>query len=376
MRKTTMVIVCMCGLVLAAAPARAEVIRWVPAAASVHGQFGTSWTTDLWIHNMATDEPITVFISLYSSQDGASPTDEVGVEVPPVTPVKIEDVVGGLLGVSRAGALRLRSEHPFEARSRTFNDGGASGSFGQGIPAFDPAESLPFGALVGAANIVGVEGVRTNLGILNPGEEAVDVLVFVFNAADNQTAEFLATFQVDIGPYGWFQSDLFALAGLELEDFDNVYAVVVGDPTVIDPSTPLFSYLSRIDNLSGDAVFIEPFLNLRYSTEAPVATVRYSLETTGGFTPFYLTYSSSGDGDQTVVLPEGDWETEVTLDANRILCFKATGHVPIGSEGSASACMEFEVEGGGSGIACQSCDTEAGELCELEICEFVFGAAP
>jgi hypothetical protein len=359
-------------IIVLGSSANAEEVRWVPAAASVDGQFGTSWSTDVWVHNLAVDQTITVHISLYSRQDGAAPTEEVAVEVPRTTSLVIHNVVGDLLGAAGSGALRLRSEHPFEARTRTYNDGGDAGSFGQGIPAVDPEDAMPFGALVGAANLVGPAGVRTNLGILNPGETPTEVLVFLMRSVDNAEADFLTMFSVELGPRGWMQGNLFELAGFADEDIDNAYAIVVGDHNPLDPVTPIFSYLSRIDNRSGDAVYVEPFLNLRYAAVAPEATVRYSLGSTGDFSPYLVSFPGPEGEVQTVLQPSADWSTEVVVDGNQILCFEVVGHVPEGGMGTADACLEYHVPDSGSGSMCRYCGPEAGEVCQLEICSFVY----
>ena len=366
------VVVMVCWYAAAVATA-SEVVRWVPAVASVDGLFGTRWTTDLWIYSLATDEPITVFVSMHSSQDGSGATQEVALDLGPIQPLEIKDVVQSVFGGDGVGALRLRSEHPFEARSRTFNDGGDDGTFGQGIPALDSSEALPFGALIGVANVPGPEGVRSNLGILNPGDHLAHVLGFVFAYDPDGTLRQLKTFRLDVGPRGWVQEDIFRLVELEDEVVENAYAIVAGDGLVVDPETPIITYVSRIDNRSGDAVYIEPFLNPRYELDPSQVTVHYSVAATFGFTPFAVRYPGADGDPVSVIEPDADWSVDVTTDANQILCLEAIGHVPGPGTGVVTACLGYTDPGGNSqDPVCRDCTGSAGDLCTVEVCRFVY----
>ena len=369
-RVLVVLMVCSCAVTVATA---SEVVRWVPAAASVDGLFETRWTTDLWIYSLAIDEPITVFVSMHSSQDGSGATQEVALELGPIQPLEIRDVVQTLFGESRVGAMRIRSEYPFEARSRTFNDGGENGTFGQGIPALDPSEALPFGALIGVANVPGPEGVRSNLGILNPGDRLAHVLGFVFAYDSAGVLQQFEQFRLDVGPRGWVQENLFRLVDLEGELIENAYVIVAGDAVVVDPETPIFTYISRIDNRSGDAVFIEPFLNPRFELNPEQVTVHYSIEATFGFEPFAVVYPGPDGEQMSVIDPGADWSVDVETDANQILCLEAIGHVPGPGTGAVTACLGYTDPGGVTPVpVCRDCTGSVGELCTVEICRFVY----
>ena len=81
-------------LLFVAGAAAAEVVRWIPAAASNPGNSGTHWSTDLWITSLTVDRPIEVHLALLSTEplNGAEP-DEVTVEVQAHTTILLEDVV-------------------------------------------------------------------------------------------------------------------------------------------------------------------------------------------------------------------------------------------------------------------------------------------
>ena len=264
---TTMVV-----LLISALAASAEEVHWLPVAASNTGLNQTVWTTDLWIFNRALDAPIEVKLAFLPDVAGSSNPVEVTITVPALTSLCLHEPVGTLFSESRPGAIRLRSEHPFEARSRTYNDGGAMGTYGQGIPALAPSEALGGGVLLGAANIAGEDGVRTNVGILNPGDEVIDALVGIY---DEATGEVIGAKHVDVGPMGWTQFNPFELVGAADTDVSDAVVVVVSFPGV-------YTYLSRIDNRSGDAVFVLPF----DATDVRLLPRDWTVQVT-------LTYSSS-----------------------------------------------------------------------------------
>jgi hypothetical protein len=177
----------------------AETVRWTPAAASNPGLNGSQWTTALSVHSRATDQTIAVQVAFLPDAAVNSNPTEVTLQVEPEGLVEVQDVVASLFGEHRAGALRLRSAQPFEASSRTFNRGSDVGTFGQGIPAVVDADMPQGWVLLGAANRPGADGVRTNLGLLNPTHWDIDVMVGLFLP---ETSEWVGPVTVSLGPYG------------------------------------------------------------------------------------------------------------------------------------------------------------------------------
>lgn len=243
---TSLVVIAM---LLVTVPAAAEEELWIPAAASNPGFHGTMWTTELWLASRVLDVPITVRAAFFPDQAGTADPVEATIEIAPKTQVEIVDAVATLFGENRAGAIRLRCDHPFLAQSRTANDGGSLGSFGQGIPAFDRAGANDGGTFIGASNHPGNDGVRTNIGIVNVGDESADVLIA---ARDGQTLDPLGDVFVEIGPNGWYQANLFDLLGV------GDQSVGLADIAVWCLEADLLMYLSRIDNRSGDGTFSVP----------------------------------------------------------------------------------------------------------------------
>jgi len=237
-------------LLLAAIPSAATGHElWIPAVASNPGLHGTMWTTDLWIMSRVLDASIEVTATFFPEQEGTTTPEEAVITLEPGSQIEISDAVMTLFGEHRPGAVRLYSAHPFSAQTRTANNAGPGGSYGQGIPAFPATDAAEAFTFLGAANRPGNGGVRTNIGLVNLGDEEEEVSIF---ARDAQTHADLGVRVIDIGPGGWVQRDVFALFGIDQQ------AVNLADVSVFAAGSRLLGYLSRVDNRSGDGTFIAP----------------------------------------------------------------------------------------------------------------------
>lgn len=310
-------------------PAAAEEELWIPAAASNPGLYGTMWTTELWLGSRVEDAPIEVRAAFFPEQEGTADPEEVVITLEASTQVEILDAVATLFGESRPGAIRLRSEHPFVVQSRTANDGGDSGSFGQGIPGFkgeSAEEALNF---IGASNLPGEGGHRTNIGIVNLGDEEQRVMITV---RDGETLDPLGTVFVEIGPSGWHQMDVFQTLGIDDQ------AIRLADVAIFAPGADLLGYLSRVDNRSGDGTFIFPSNEWYIRVESRVWEVEATLDYTGAVTIERVEYTT-GDGLATVDSPESGFNTGILeLDSPTTFCIRAEGVA-----GPQQGSIEFEV---------------------------------
>jgi len=293
-------------IILSSSPLAAETIQWIPAAASSPGLFGSVWTTDLWIYNRVADRSITVYLAFLPEQDGIASPVEVSVEIPVLDRVDIQDVVGSLFADSRAGAIRLRSEHEFEARSRTFNTGGDVGTFGQGIPAIASSALRPAVILLGASHAPTGNGTRTNLGVLNPNSEPIRPFVFVYG---DTLQDVLGQARVELGPLGWWQGNVFDLIG-ETAAVENAMVFVFG----FDIDEPVISYLSVVDNASGDGTYLEAVDGIPAHTEP--------LDWTIGIT---VTATDATLNQMTVTID--DTEPEVFADLSNEVIVTLESHV-------------------------------------------------
>ncbi len=320
-------VVVACGLLAAAGLECADThVRVIPAAASNPGLYGTHWSTDLSLVSRASDRTIIVRVSLLADAEGTESLTEVPVEIAPLAVVDIHDAVFELFGQHRAGALRLASEHPFEATSRTSNDGGGTGVHGEGIPAFDPnlipwrpgmPHVLPSSRvdllLLGAGNRPGEDGVRTNVGLVNTTHTASTVSLELYDPATGQWSEAIS---VEMGPFGWTQQDLFRLFGVEDREVDDTMVAVSGWAGV-------FPYLSRVSNLSGDGTYVAPVSREPQRTTPRTWEVTLSLSYSPGVRAYAFTYGNGISTTTVVGEPESGWSVTLTFESPATLCYSA-----------------------------------------------------
>jgi len=276
--------------------------RWVPVAASNEGLHGSYWTTDLSIFNRARDQATWIHVAFFPDAEGTEEPEEVTLLIEePTAMLEIHDVVAELFGESRPGALRLRSNHPFEASSRTFNIGGADGSHGEGIPAVEPDDFGRGWVLMSATNIPGPDGMRSNLGLVSskPSEEEVHLWLTI-----QDTGELFGPSVVELGPYGWRQLDVFALFGLADSRVDSAKV------EVFCFGRRLFPYLSLVDTRSGDGSFILPVSGETELTIPREWEVSITLTHAEGVESYAITYASGSGGYAVVPDPGSGWTVE------------------------------------------------------------------
>ncbi len=245
-------------LVTASAPA-AEVVRYVPSGASSAGLGGTYWTTSVTLFNPSADRPLTVRVAfLPEGRDGRS-APEVSVEVPSRRAVTLSDLVGGLLGASGRGGIRLRADGDFLATSRTGTPGSSGGTYGVAVPVF-PAESALASSLLLAGSPQGPSDFRTNAGALNPSTTGARA---TFVARDAATGAVVSERAVDLPPLGHGQlDDLFAGHHLPNGGLVEVTATASADVCGCPAAdccrlpSPVLAWATEIDQRTGDASWV------------------------------------------------------------------------------------------------------------------------
>lgn len=315
-------------LIMAAGLASAEVVRWIPAAASNPGNAGTFWSTDMWIINLVFDSPIDVHIAFLSEPlHGATPS-EVTVEVPAKATILIEDVVGTVLNESRPGAIRLRSDFPFEVQSRTSNIAGRNGTFGQAIPGIADSGSdfsvRSSWTLIGAANRPTADGVRSNIGLYNKTQHETDVRITVISEETGEVVGQPET-EVTVGGFGWIQANVFELVGAADGVFDNASVRVSGDSAVS-------GYLSRIDNRSGDGAFFLPIAGNYVSYFPADWEITAELWHDPSDPVDAFVYTGPEGWNVVVTEPDSTWSTNIIIESPAQFCFEVWA--PDGSSGT------------------------------------------
>ena len=238
-------------LSLAGVAAAQEVVRYFPGAASATGAEGAFFVTDARLYNPDPSETITVFLSFLDRDVDNSSVQEMSVNIAPRSGEAFDDILASFFGLSEvAGAIRMRSDSLFYATSRTFNLGGAEGTFGSFIPGISPEDAVDSGILLQIVNDPADTGFRTNVGFTNPNLQTVTATVRVFDA---DTGELVGERNRELPPRTFSQIDnVFRFVGERNRVTTNATVEFTAD-------VPVLAYATVIDNTSNDPIFVLPF---------------------------------------------------------------------------------------------------------------------
>jgi len=219
----------------------------ITAAAHVGGLHGTSWVTDVVLHNPGTVDTVAHLYFMERDHDNSA-TLGWAIHVNAGTSVELDDIVAELFGKSdTAGAILVSSQRELVISSRTYNDA-PSGTFGQYIPGLSLEQAIARSRLI---QLTRSSAFRTNIGVANPEGQALVCKIRLFDAGGTPLGNELS---VSLKPWGWRQ-----LTNIFPSDVEDGFAEL----TVETPGGKLFAYASVVDNVTGDPVFVR---------EAPAAT--------------------------------------------------------------------------------------------------------
>lgn len=225
-----------------------------PGAASIHGKNGTFFHTDLWVMNRSYTRQANVLLRYrcFSGQSCPGTTIPTGFDTRAVG--LFPDVVAAFFGAPEtAGVIELTydpSVAEIAALSRTYTPAQPAAGYGVSIPAQATRDARTRGLLLGVASSGGDpnSGFRSNVGAYNPnpGPATVTFTMWIDQApAGTPVSRTLAGYEaIQI-------NDIFAAAGLGATATTSAALTVTS-------SLPVFSYLSVVDNQSGDSIFVLP----------------------------------------------------------------------------------------------------------------------
>jgi hypothetical protein len=219
----------------------------VPVVANNAGLQGTLWRSDVSITNLETS-PTAVVLMLFPEIVDDVPEFEFQMTEPIAIPasgqVTFNNVLQSVFGLTEVkGALQVITTDgaPVLVSSRVFNVPEGGGSFGQDAQAILVADQASAGGLAHDAFY------RTNIGIFlpaDPGNQQVVFEVTVRAADGSQVGSGFVTFTEP----GVVQKSLSAFGvGLLVDGWVSV--------TCSDPGLTWYGYASRVDEVTGDAVF-------------------------------------------------------------------------------------------------------------------------
>jgi hypothetical protein len=240
-------------------PARQELV--LPVTAHVGGANGTSWRTDLVLHN-SSDTTVQATLELLElGTDNSSPRSTT-LEVTSGASLRVDDALAALFGFNGVTGIRVTgSGGGLQLASRTYTDTGA-GTYGQFIPAHLDQDAIWFyerGYLTQLASSTNTgSGFRTNIGLLSACAQPMDVEVELISADGTR----LGSPSYHLQPYELIQHN-YIFSEITAEDV-MLATAQVSTPTI---GCSFYAYASVIDNRSNDPVFI-PAIKL------PVAPAR------------------------------------------------------------------------------------------------------
>ncbi len=272
-RRTIFIVLVAVGLALPCAAQIALPIQLFPVTAKLAGAAGTDWMSSLSVSNLG-DLPVDATALFFRENQNNiplfGPSHEFTLE--PGTTLTVQDVLGtwfpaqgdtkGFLVVF--GETGAEEEDPFmlAATQRVFNNANPAATYGQAIP------SSVLGLLVapGTANLAGARSddfVRTNVGVVNLSLTPLDVIVSTYGP----DGDLLATASrrvrsFSLGQWSLTQLGVDALTApgrvvVEVDPDSIIWDPCIGeDPDLEDLQGIFMAYMSRVDQVTGDAEFI------------------------------------------------------------------------------------------------------------------------
>ena len=217
----------------------------VPAGAHSPGAAGTSWVTDLVLHNPTETAATAVLYLLPRAADEVR--EPYAVDLGSNRSVRLADVIASVFGhASTSAAVLAVSSQDMIVSSRTFNTAD-SGTFGQYIPGYRSAEAVPAGDAAHLVQLTRTGDFRTNIGLANPNAQELPVTISL-RAADGTD---LGEQSFVVPAFSFHQAnDILSGAG----SVADARAIVLSG----DPSLRFHTYASVVDNHSGDPIYVAP----------------------------------------------------------------------------------------------------------------------
>ncbi len=237
----------------------------IPVAIRAPGAFGTSWVTDVSIHNFG-NSSLTVEFLFIETGEGASQNmfnlestamPSGSVTLAPGTTRIVRDVMNGFQGRSQGlvGGLALSGNVPFAVTSRTFTAGPGGGSFGQTVPPVQGFIDNTIGGTDVSMAVAYLPGVvtngsfRTNIGFLAASGDAGMTITAELRLADG-TSGGTRTFNVPANRFVHIQFGAATIGTVTTFDAASVRMRITAGSGAVTP------YASIVDNVSGDAVYV------------------------------------------------------------------------------------------------------------------------
>jgi len=240
-------------------PAHASRELVIPAVARTPGYEGTFWQTSLDLFNTSNEETLLGLYFNRTRKDNTLPAATAQLTLPPRQSTTVDDVLLELFELEQdVGFVDIVATAPVIAHARVFTTT-AQGSFGHTVPGL-PARwatraetsvpgANPNGPLQYLFEVSESEQWRSHLGVVNTS--AVPLTLEVRAIRDNTPVG--QSLRIDLAPHSHRQINRI-LTRCAVPS-PSLGAIIMVAPEQ-GSSGSFLSYLSRIDNSSGDAVFL------------------------------------------------------------------------------------------------------------------------
>jgi hypothetical protein len=225
-----------------AATASAEV-RYVPVVAQIQGADGSYWNTELWVANLSSAAGTYALTFLPSDSDNTDALlDTPATEsLAPGQTVYLKDVVPP----RSRGALRVVCSDGVTVACRLYNAQGR-GSVGVMVPALTSDELVPPGLSGTLVPLLRSPRARTNVGLLNPSTDPIEVRAVVRDPSGAQVAT--VTYALQPGSHTQINDVLLG--------FDIVRSE--GHQMALEGSGRFAAYASVVDSHTGSPTLVLP----------------------------------------------------------------------------------------------------------------------
>jgi hypothetical protein len=240
--------------------ARPEPDYLVPVVVRGPGRLGTTWASDLVLHNRGPGQALAKLYLLEGRPVGE--TRAVQLAVPAQASLRLPDLLMSSFNSDHgAGALLVAADRPLILSSRTYAPG-PDGTSSQQIPGVDLSRVVTGSDPVTLIQLSDGPAFRTNLGFssVSGSEQTIDVDLFLSDGTG------VGRLSLVLPPFAHTQvgNALWSTAGITADD----WFAVISSP---DGDAAYFPYASRIDNLSADPIFNVPVAAADEALYIPVA---------------------------------------------------------------------------------------------------------
>jgi hypothetical protein len=273
---------------------------FIPAAAVAAGAEGAFFQTDVEVNNNGPGDADIYLQWLPRGENNSEAADSDLYSLGPGHSVRFENVLTGLfgLGPDALGALKLvSSSDSLIAMSRTYNipSGGATGTFGQGLPAVRASDMMtgtdPHRIICLTEN----SQFRSNVGCVNGTDQYLRIYAGVF---DNDGSA-LETRTLDLAPYSNGQLNRVLGGWAPVNGYVDVWAD--------HENARYYCYGSMLDNETSDPTTILPLVPSDDTTFIPAAALAAGAE--GSFFTTDLDLNNAGSSSlnyELLWLPRGE----------------------------------------------------------------------